>query len=135
MAVSLDQATELWELFLAHPVVLIAGAASVAGAAFLATRFMYERQIATLRSQGDQYKEDRDTLKDDVERLRRHALLAQAAAGEAEPGPATPYGRKYTVRGILRGPDGRSAPIVSVWIVLAGEQVPRLVTAYPEPLP
>ena len=62
----------------------------------------------------------------------RHALVAQAAAGEAEPGPATPYGRKYTGRGILQGPDGRSAPVVSVWIVLAGEHVPRLVTAYPE---
>lgn len=61
-----------------------------------------------------------------------HALLVHAAAGEAEPGSVTPYGRKYTVRGILQGADGRSAPVVSIWIILAGEHVPRLVTAYPE---
>lgn len=60
------------------------------------------------------------------------ALCTHATAGEAKPGALTPNGRKYAVRGIVQGPDGRSVPVVSVWIVLAGEQVPRLVTAYPE---
>ena len=30
------------------------------------------------------------------------------------------------------GPNGRSAGIVTVWIILIGETVPRFVTAYPE---
>lgn len=60
----------------------------------------------------------------------RDALLAHAR-GEAEPAGAGAHGRKYVVRGILQGPGGREAPVVSVWIVLAGEDVPRLITAYP----
>jgi len=42
------------------------------------------------------------------------------------------YGRKYVVRGIIRGPDGTMAAIRSVWIVPNGELIPRLVTVYPE---
>jgi hypothetical protein len=61
----------------------------------------------------------------------RGALLALAREGEAEPGEATAFGQKWTVRGTLRGPAGRAAPVVTAWIVLAGEEVPRLVTAYP----
>ena len=59
------------------------------------------------------------------------ALLAHAAAGEAELGAASPYGQKYTVRGIRQGPAGRSASVVAAWIVLQGEDAPRFVTAYP----
>lgn len=64
----------------------------------------------------------------------REALLAHAG-GEAEPAGGGPHGRKYAVRGILRGPAGREASVVSVWIVLAGDEVPRLVTAYPGEAP
>ncbi len=32
----------------------------------------------------------------------------------------------------LSGPNGRSAGIVSIWIILVGEKAPRFVTAYPE---
>ena len=44
----------------------------------------------------------------------------------------TPYGQKYLIRAIVLGPSGTSAAVVSVWIVLTGEQFPRFVTAYPE---
>jgi hypothetical protein len=44
----------------------------------------------------------------------------------------TRYGRKYQVRGWLEGPSGRRARVVSVWIVLDEEDVPRLVTVFPE---
>lgn len=44
----------------------------------------------------------------------------------------TPYGRKYVVRAILRGRDGRVVWLLSVWIVRRDEEVPRFVTAYPE---
>lgn len=32
----------------------------------------------------------------------------------------------------LVGPSGRSADVLSVWIVRTGEELPRFVTAYPE---
>jgi hypothetical protein len=61
------------------------------------------------------------------------ALLAVARDGTAELGEASVFGQKYTVRGIIQGPAG--AAVVTAWIVLRGEDVPRLVTAYPgEPL-
>jgi hypothetical protein len=60
------------------------------------------------------------------------ALRAAAAAGEAAAGAATPFGQKYSVRATIRGPGGREGRVVTAWIVLAGEDFPRFVTAYPE---
>ena len=57
--------------------------------------------------------------------LRQHLRSAVVARVEG-----TPYGQKYAVRGILRGPSGREAELVSVWIVLEGEEFPRFVTAF-----
>jgi hypothetical protein len=50
----------------------------------------------------------------------------------AEQLDVTEYGRKYAVTGSITGPNGRLAEIVSVWIILAGEEMPRFVTAYPK---
>ena len=61
----------------------------------------------------------------------QRALLALAAEGQAEPGVASVFGQKYVVRGIIRGPGGRDAAVETAWIVLHGEDFPRLVTAYP----
>ena len=58
------------------------------------------------------------------------ALRAHAGEGDAEPVPSA-YGRKFEVRGMLQGPGGRDAAVVTVWIILAGEEAPRLVTAVP----
>ncbi len=58
------------------------------------------------------------------------ALLTHATAGDAEQVPSA-YGRKFEVRGMLTGPSGREAAVVTVWIILAGEHAPRLVTAVP----
>lgn len=58
-------------------------------------------------------------------------LLALAASGEAAVGQASDFGQKYEVRGSVEGPAGRSAEVVSVWIIRTGESAPRLVTAYP----
>ena len=41
------------------------------------------------------------------------------------------HGAKYIIRANLKGPNGKEATIVSVWIVLNDEDVPRFVTAYP----
>jgi hypothetical protein len=43
----------------------------------------------------------------------------------------TEHGRKYEIRGILRGPSGRASLVVTIWIIREGEDEPRLVTAYP----
>ena len=56
-------------------------------------------------------------------------LAEQAEASEVE---TTRFGTKYEVLGVLTGPAGRPAGIVSAWIILAGEDFPRFVTAYPE---
>jgi hypothetical protein len=44
----------------------------------------------------------------------------------------TEFGRKFSTRGVLVGPNGRRARVVAVWIMSRGEQRPRLVTVYPE---
>jgi hypothetical protein len=59
-------------------------------------------------------------------------LLALARSGAAEPGQPSPYGQKYEVRGRLQTPSGTSVGIVTVWIILNGEESPRFVTAFPE---
>ena len=59
------------------------------------------------------------------------ALRAAADQAEAEPEVRTPYGQKYRIRSILEGPAGRSAEVVSVWIILHDETAPRLVTVMP----
>ncbi len=43
----------------------------------------------------------------------------------------SPYGTKYEIRANLETPTGRSVQLVSIWIVLAEEDFPRFVTAYP----
>lgn len=58
--------------------------------------------------------------------------LRAVLSNEAQPSGVTKYGQKFTVRGALSGPNGRSAGIVSIWIILVGETAPRFVTAYPE---
>ena len=58
-------------------------------------------------------------------------LRELAVTGDATPGESTEYGQKYEVRGMLKGPSGRMAEVVTVWIVLAGQETPRFVTAFP----
>ena len=58
-------------------------------------------------------------------------LLALAASGEAEPGRESPYGQKYEIHGTLNGPSGKSARVLTVWIVRFETDVPQFVTAFP----
>lgn len=43
----------------------------------------------------------------------------------------TDDGQKYEIRGSIYGPTGRVAQIVTAWIILKGEEIPRFITAYP----
>lgn len=58
-------------------------------------------------------------------------LRAQIEVQEAALSTTSRYGQKYEVRAMLIAPDGRSAVLMTVWIVRTGEQEPRFVTAYP----
>lgn len=60
-----------------------------------------------------------------------HDLRTQHLLLDAEEAAESPSGRKFIIRGPLRGPVGRVVDVVSIWIVYTGEEVPHLVTAYP----
>jgi hypothetical protein len=58
-------------------------------------------------------------------------LLDLCRSRDAVERQVSAFGRKYEVRGTLKGPSGRQADVVTVWVVLVDEGVPRFVTAYP----
>lgn len=58
-------------------------------------------------------------------------LRIQHLSQPAQLEPPEPHGQPWTIRAILIGPNGQSAGVVSVWIVLTNTDVPRFVTAYP----
>ena len=59
------------------------------------------------------------------------ALRLLATEGDATLGETTSYGQKYEVRGRLKGPSAEEGFVVTVWIILRGENIPRFVTAFP----
>jgi hypothetical protein len=64
------------------------------------------------------------------ERLRDD-LLAIARSGTASAAQSSQFGQKFEVGGILVGPSGRSGEFTTVWLVRAGEDFPKFVTAFP----
>lgn len=70
------------------------------------------------------YSQDRwEKLEEDL-RLQHLSL-------DALPGQRNEYGQKYEIHGPMTGPNGKSANLVSVWIILNGATRPRFITAYP----
>ena len=61
--------------------------------------------------------------------ILRSALLAAAVSEQAEVGEGDSFGQRFVVDFWMSGPTGRAA-IRSAWIVLAGEDFPRLTTCY-----
>ena len=62
-------------------------------------------------------------------------LREQVLSLEAQPGRASRYGEKYEILGSLTGPNGNTAWVRTIWIVLTGETAPRLVTLIPAEKP
>jgi len=60
-------------------------------------------------------------------------IRAFATHDAHELGRPSEYGTNYVVSGTIIGPNGNSATIQTIWIVLTGESFPRFVTAYPRP--
>ena len=59
------------------------------------------------------------------------ALRKLAPAADVTEGLESPHGRKYVLNGQLESPSGRTPVIRTIWIVDAGQDARRLVTAYP----
>jgi hypothetical protein len=59
------------------------------------------------------------------------ALLLHARSNKVLRLQTSPHGLKYVIEGPLPAPDGRAPVVRTVWIVDAGEDVPRFVTAFP----
>ena len=59
----------------------------------------------------------------------RQRLLDAAAEEDATLGDRDDYGQRYVLDFLMRGPKGR-ATVRSVWIVLADETLPRLLSCY-----
>jgi hypothetical protein len=59
----------------------------------------------------------------------RTALLELAHGGDADPGQASPFGLKFEIRAILRGPSGRQANVMTNGFKRPG--FPHFVTAFP----
>lgn len=58
--------------------------------------------------------------------LRQHVMSENAHEGRY-----SPFGRKYEITGLLKGPTG-TVLITSVWIIRSEESYPRLITVIPE---
>lgn len=61
----------------------------------------------------------------------REGLLAIAGANEVREEIQGAYGRKYVLDGALPAPRGTLLQLRTVWMIDAGEDAPRFVTAYP----
>lgn len=59
------------------------------------------------------------------------ALLAHAMTADVVTSANTVHGTKYVLRGMLQARDGRTPWVQAIWIVNAGQDTPRFVTAYP----
>lgn len=59
-------------------------------------------------------------------------LRQQVLSCEAQPGRSSPYGEKYEIVAPLTGPNGKTAWVRAIWIILHGETAPRLVTLIAE---
>jgi len=62
-----------------------------------------------------------------LEQHLRERILSQDVTKVEE----SSYGQKFIIEGPLAGPAGETVQIVTVWVILKGESIPRFVTAYP----
>lgn len=59
------------------------------------------------------------------------ALRAHGQSYEVAEVVESRHGKRYSVDGPLRSPDGRNPNVQTVWIVESGTREARLITAYP----
>ena len=59
------------------------------------------------------------------------AVRRLAESVEVENSVESAHGHKYIINGSIETPTGKTPLVRTVWIVDTGQEVPRLVTAYP----
>lgn len=69
---------------------------------------------------------------DETNWFRLQSDLQELAGSEVRAVIETEFGEKFEVCSVLTGPNGRSALVVTIWLVPDGEEFARLITAYPE---
>jgi hypothetical protein len=64
--------------------------------------------------------------------MLEHGLLGIAYSGDVKETGQTPHGTKYVIEGEIAASDGGCRRRVrTVWIIDAGQESPRFITAYP----
>jgi hypothetical protein len=59
-------------------------------------------------------------------------LRSQILSLDAVPTESTPYGQFFEIRGILRGPNGKSLAVSSVWMTENATGITKMITLYPD---
>jgi len=62
--------------------------------------------------------------------LERH-LRKLVTAEEVSKIEEIRYGRKFIIEGPLECPSGETVKVITVWVILKNEDIPRFVTVYP----
>lgn len=70
-------------------------------------------------------------VKSDWDSLR-NAILSELAYHKGTTGRRDHYGQRYNVTMPITGPNGRTADVLTAWIVDTGEDYPTFITAYVE---
>lgn len=68
----------------------------------------------------------------DAATLEQHLLQIARSNPISNTEPNHPYGVKYTIRGVVESPSGRSTTLLTVWEVPTESTIPRFVTAHPD---
>ena len=58
-------------------------------------------------------------------------LARIAASGQVSKSENTQYGEKYLVEGDLTIPQGGAVKVITVWVILNNDSIPRFITVYP----
>ena len=64
-------------------------------------------------------------------KVLEHDIKEQLLAEAVEPGKPSPFGQKFTITAILKGPNGESRWVTVVWIIRPDNTWPELVTIEP----
>ena len=81
---------------------------------------------------GDKQKYWRQVLGFSSANELRQAVLAEISTDMLKPQGKHPYGARYIASIQVNSPKGRSQAILTVWLVRFGEDIARLITAYPD---
>lgn len=80
---------------------------------------------------GDKQKLWREVLGFESAESIRESILAQVTLDMLEVIAPNPYGQRYQAIVTITGPSGKERTLRTIWIVITGETIARLVTVIP----